>query len=475
MAIEKLKSRLSHGVGSHKFYRALADILKISKVHVATIDVTGTANLVRKAVIQAIRDYHRDPAKAAKYVKEYKSDFHIDGFELAILRLIDRFNINGRIFGNTTGRYKRRSSSAAFNGVYRDTLAGGPGKATFVIPVSSHHYPAVDYMAFLSGFRNFAYSFWHLSKMNIMQDQRFGKVSHASREMQGTGINRPYKPGARGDKEFAVGVHDPITVPVAWIELEGFQIQSRISATVKEIDGVTYSGSCLSLSSALSSYSNIPVIWDCAHSAGARHKEESVPTIACWSFHSVKNLSCGDGGMLTTKDVDIANRARALRWMGIDKSTWERTGDKYSWDYNCKEIGIKGHMNDVTAAIGRVQLSKLSVMQSKRHSIANMYTHELEDVVQCPYLPYDHGLHLYVIRVDEDKRNALVKGLNERGVQAGVHYRTLHFYSCYEGPIQPQLPVVEREWKRIVSLPLHSCMTLEDADIVCDAVKEVLA
>lgn len=252
-------------------------------------------------------------------------------------------------------------------------------------------------------------------------------------------------------------------------------VSAKITPRTKAIIGVTYSGSCLSLSSALSSYSNIPVIWDCAHSAGARHKEESVPTIACWSFHSVKNLSCGDGGMLTTKDVDIANRARALRWMGIDKSTWERTGDKYSWDYNCKEIGIKGHMNDVTAAIGRVQLSKLSVMQSKRHSIANMYTHELEDVVQCPYLPYDHGLHLYVIRVDEDKRNALVKGLNERGVQAGVHYRPLHFYSCYEGPIQPQLPVVEREWKRIVSLPLHSCMTLEDADIVCDAVKEVLA
>ena len=236
MAIENLKSQLRQGMNTPGFYKLLTDELKVNKIHEVEIDVQKAAQLVKKAVIQAIRDYHRgDTAAAVAYLKQYNEAFNLDAFIFATNNVIGSFKLQKGMFGNTSGRYKGRMGRM-FDGVVRDTLFGKPGFANFVIPINSLHFPAIDYLTFLKNFRDNVYRFWILERIDILRDQRFGKVSHASRERSGTGVNRPYKPGARGDKEFGVGVHDPITVPMAWIELKGHQIQSSISATITELD-----------------------------------------------------------------------------------------------------------------------------------------------------------------------------------------------------------------------------------------------
>ena len=85
----------------------------------------------------------------------------------------------------------------------------------------------------------------------------------------------------------------------------------------------------------------LPVIEDCAHAAGSPG-EGKQGIAACWSFHAVKNLACGDGGMITTDDPELAMRLRRLRWCGIDRSTWDRDRTRYSWEYDTRSAGCRG-------------------------------------------------------------------------------------------------------------------------------------
>src|SRR5688572_26639476 len=113
----------------------------------------------------------------------------------------------------------------------------------------------------------------------------------------------------------------------------------------------------------------------------------------------------GDGGALTTADPQQADRARRLRWLGIDRDTWTRTHEnrQYWWRYNVTEIGEKCHMNDIAAAIGVVQLSRLDAMNARRRDIARVYTESLADVVQTPPPDTAHSKsswHIYCIQCD---------------------------------------------------------------------------
>ena len=209
MAIEKLKTQFQAGFNSGRFYRVMVKLLKVSKIHTVEVDVSGTAKLNRSAVIQGIRDWHdinhKTVAEAAAYIKQYKSSFSIDEFEEGVIAVINSFNTTKRIFANTTGRYKMRRGTA-MKGVVLDTGYGVAGKANFIIPLGSLHFPAIDYTTFLKYFRDNCYAFWVL-RANVRplvtgNLRMIGKKpSHASREQYGTKINRPYKLGAKGTKE----------------------------------------------------------------------------------------------------------------------------------------------------------------------------------------------------------------------------------------------------------------------------------
>jgi perosamine synthetase len=214
---------------------------------------------------------------------------------------------------------------------------------------------------------------------------------------------------------------------------------------------------------------DIPIIEDCAHAAGSEDAGQ-IGWAACWSFQAVKNLATGDGGMVTTDDPEVYEKLKQLRWCGIDKSTWERDQGKYGWDYNIPHDGEKMHMNDITAALGRVQLRRLDSMNARRGDIGRLYNREFRDLpwLSSPFPYSDSANHLYVVRTEE--RNRFIDWMLSRGVSAGVHYKPLtHYPHLFPG--EHNVPVTECVWQTMVTLPLFPDMTEGEIEQVIEAVK----
>lgn len=201
------------------------------------------------------------------------------------------------------------------------------------------------------------------------------------------------------------------------------------------------------------------IVYDMAHSGGVKHKG----VISCWSFHAVKNLPTGDGGMLTMNDKTLYERAKALSWCGINKSTWKRSGKKYAWDYDITELGLKAHMNDLTAAIALEQLKELKKRNAYRKKLAQAYDKYLPKYIKRPFR--SSTWHLYTIQVDW--RDELYDFLAEKGVNCGVHYKPLHHYPIMRGA---HLPVTDSVASKIISLPLHLEITIKDVRKVCNLI-----
>lgn len=244
--------------------------------------------------------------------------------------------------------------------------------------------------------------------------------------------------------------------------LDWEDVKAKIEG-VKAVIPVLYSGLTIEAPDL-----GINVIYDAAHATGA--KWDTSNKLACWSFHAVKNIATGDGGMITMNDKAMYERAKRLRWLGIDKNTWERTDNSqnYWWSYNIDELGYKCHMNDITAAIGLVQLSKLDEMQTIRLMIARRYFHNLNGVIDLPKFDENSSWHLFVIR--HEKRNELCVHLRSKGINTGVHYKPIHLYPCYND--NTKLPVAEAEWLKILTLPMYPGLELSQVDYICDSIKE---
>lgn len=210
---------------------------------------------------------------------------------------------------------------------------------------------------------------------------------------------------------------------------------------------------------------DIPVIEDCAHAAGT-YGAGNFGKAACWSFQAVKNLATGDGGMVTTNDRDVADKVRQLRWLGIDKSTWERDQGKYGWDYDIPADGEKMHMNDITAALGRVQLGRLDAMNARRRAVARNYREQLGDLswLGVHWTGAFSSNHLFVVRVAD--RDRFVSHMLSCGVSAGVHYKPLtHYPHLFPG--RHSVPVTERVWQTLATLPLYPDLTeAEQAQVI---------
>ncbi len=219
----------------------------------------------------------------------------------------------------------------------------------------------------------------------------------------------------------------------------------------------------------------LTVIEDAAHACGATYRGQPVGSIAdltCFSFHAVKNLAMGEGGGITVADPGIAARLRRTRWLGLSASTWERTdGTRYRWDYDLEEIGFKGHLSDIPAAIGLVQLRRLPEANERRRTIARRYSDAFAglDWVTRP-VELDHvrsAWHLYAIRVPE--RDRFIDHMAGRGVATSVHYKPTHLYELY-APYSRALPVTEAAWRQLVTIPLFPGLTDGEVERVIEGV-----
>lgn len=216
---------------------------------------------------------------------------------------------------------------------------------------------------------------------------------------------------------------------------------------------------------------NLKVIEDAAHACGSSYRGKRIGSfgLTCFSFHAVKNLPLGDGGMITTNNKKQYERLKRLRWLGINKSTYARSGtDKepsaYLWRYNVPEIGFKYHMNDINAAIGIEQLKLLDKQNAYRRKLAAIYNKELNhpDIIAFPPVLSSDMLtsqHLYVLQVK--RRENLINKLEANGINPGVHYLPNNLFPMYRNCRNNAKGAVKIA-KHLISLPMHTCLAEKD-------------
>ncbi len=253
-------------------------------------------------------------------------------------------------------------------------------------------------------------------------------------------------------------------------------VERKITMRTKAIIPVHYSGRPVDMDKLREIAGDIPIVEDAAHACGATYKGKkcgSLGDLGCFSFHAVKNLATGDGGMLVLNNPKWYERAKRLRWLGIDKGTWDRNKvDKsYWWQYDVKEIGLKCHMNDITAAIGLVQLKKLDKMNARRKQIADMYSEGLRNIEEVDLPPQDDDIfqsswHIYHIKAED--RDKLSVYLQDKGIATGVHYRPIHTYKCYGNT--PVLPVAEKVFPKILTLPMYPSLSDDEIDYIIGSI-----
>jgi dTDP-4-amino-4,6-dideoxygalactose transaminase len=228
------------------------------------------------------------------------------------------------------------------------------------------------------------------------------------------------------------------------------------------------------------------VVEDAAHALGAEYDGRAIGRFGdatMFSFHAAKNITTGEGGALVTESKQIAERARRLRFHGIEPGG--RFGGRGPASYEVLEAGFKYAMSDLQAAIGLHQLARLDAMNARRRELVELYHQGLAafphvaPLAAAPY-PHLHARHLMVVQVDTRAlaitRDELVLALHAEGVGAAVHFVPLHLQQLYRSTPQypPGLPVATTAHERIVTLPLFPAMTASDVAMVLDALERTL-
>jgi dTDP-4-amino-4,6-dideoxygalactose transaminase len=258
---------------------------------------------------------------------------------------------------------------------------------------------------------------------------------------------------------------DPVTYT-----LDPAQLASRITAKTRAIIPVHLYGHPAPLDEIFAVARDIPVIEDCAQAHGALYKGKSVGTfgvLAAFSFYPTKNLGAlGDGGMIVTRDAEVAARARQIR--------------EYGWvdRYVSSSVGLNSRLDELQAAVLRVKLRKLDADNASRRRIAAQYDAGLATtglVLPTKRGDVEHVFHLYVVR--SSARDTLQARLKDKGVGALVHYPVpVHRQPAYAGrlPGGDSLPETERAAREVLSLPMYPELTTDEVARVIEAIHEVM-
>ena len=271
--------------------------------------------------------------------------------------------------------------------------------------------------------------------------------------------------------------------------IDPVQVEKAITPRTKAIMPVHYGGHPAEMKPILelASQPKLSVIEDAAHSLPAQYENQMVGSLSdftAFSFYATKNLTTGEGGMLTGK-AELLERARVLSLHGMSRDAWKRYESTGSWFYEVVEPGYKYNMTDIQAALGLVQLARLETMQQRRRTIVQQYQGAFAEIAQLE-LPVErtnvrHAWHLYVLRLNLDKisidRAQFITELNQRNIGASVHFIPIHLHPYYRDKygFQPQdFPVTLNAYERMLSVPLNSGLSDNDVADVINAVTDVV-
>lgn len=222
------------------------------------------------------------------------------------------------------------------------------------------------------------------------------------------------------------------------------------------------------------------VIEDAAHAPGAEYKGKKVGTIGdvgCFSFFSNKNLVTGEGGMIVTNNDKISEKIRIMRSHGMTTLTWDRYKG-HARSYDVVDLGFNYRANEITSALGLVQLKKLDKNNEKRKELVDLYKKELKNIkeVKIPFKDYKEksSYHIMPILLSEEiSRKEFIDKLKKKGIQTSIHYPSIHLFSYYKkkfGFKEGILPKTEFVGKHEVTLPLYPTMVEEDIRYIIEEI-----
>jgi dTDP-4-amino-4,6-dideoxygalactose transaminase len=238
---------------------------------------------------------------------------------------------------------------------------------------------------------------------------------------------------------------------------------------------------------ALAREHHLKIIEDAAHAPGGVHQSATgaqplgtLGEVGCFSFFANKNMTTGEGGMVVTRNPEVAEKVRLARSHGMTSLTWDRH-QGHSLSYDVSILGYNYRIDEVRAVLGLIQLAKLPEANARRRQLTHLYREKLQDVPGL-ILPFAQEIeasacHLFpLVLPPGTDRAAFMAALADKGIQTSIHYPPIHRFSHYRSLWPPDfdhgLPRTEEVAPRLVTLPLFPTMTAEQLDRVVAAVLE---
>lgn len=274
------------------------------------------------------------------------------------------------------------------------------------------------------------------------------------------------------------------------LNIDPQKVAQAITPRTRAIIAVHYAGHPAELDHlrALAELHGLALIEDAAHALPATYRGHLIGSGSnpvAFSFYATKNMTTGEGGMLTGQPELLAH-SRVVALHGMNRDAWRRYERHGSWRYNVTMPGFKYNMTDIQASLGLCQLRKLEAFHARRAEIAARYSEAfaLDDALETPVerAHVRHAWHLYVLRLRTEQlgisRDAFIEALRARNVGASVHFIPVHHHEYYrvKYDFAPEdFPVANEAFERMISLPLHPALTDENVDDVIAVVRDLAA
>lgn len=269
---------------------------------------------------------------------------------------------------------------------------------------------------------------------------------------------------------------DPITGCLCPIDA-----QKRITSNTKALMPVHYASGYGALHDIyeVAHQHNLRVIEDAAHSFGGFYNGKRIGAtgdIICFSFDGIKNLTCGEGGAVVSRDKNVTDKIADLRLLAVSNDTKKRYVGQRSFDLEVYEQGWRYHMSNLNAAIGRSQLLKIDFFGERRRYLHGLYKQHIPHHLIKPFLMdaqncIPHALIMTIETIHNNptaakkQRDELITFLKEHEIETGLHYKPNHLLSYYSKDNIAPFPIAEDLWNRMITIPLHS--NLSDEDVLC--------
>ncbi|WP_432738071.1 UDP-4-amino-4,6-dideoxy-N-acetyl-beta-L-altrosamine transaminase [Maridesulfovibrio sp. FT414] len=268
--------------------------------------------------------------------------------------------------------------------------------------------------------------------------------------------------------------------------LDPKEVEKKITPATKAVIAVDYAGQTCDYDRLreVCQKHEIVLVGDCCHAIGARDEHGrtagTIADISVFSFHPVKHITTGEGGMVLTDDADLAHKIRTFRNHGINLDASARS-QKCTWIYEMQELGFNYRITDIQCALGISQLKKLDLFLKSRRALASQYdeffayTPEIDPLMtKCGV---EHAYHLYVVRIPAEKREKVFERMREKGIGVNVHYIPVHYHPYYRQTFATSegfCPVAEAAYERLLTLPLHPAMNADDVNFIAKKLIEAL-